>query len=171
MENFTNPAIDIASLPKFESVSFQPISRKYLVKAILQNLFFLCMAIIGWVVLFYFEISELQLNILLIGIVLYFGFQFWNIFQLQKKYGFALREKDILYRRGYLVNKTTVVPFNRIQHVSISRDLLDKVFGISTLKIFTAGGSGSDIVIPGLTPDLALRLKGALAVKLAQHES
>ena len=170
MENFTNKSIDIASLPQFEEVAFQPISKAYLIKSNIQNLVFLCVVMIGWAVLFYFELTQNQLIILLIGIVLYFGFQFWNISRLQNNYGFALREKDILYRRGYLINKTTVVPFNRIQHASISRDVLDKMFNISTLKIFTAGGSGSDISIPGLAPDLALRLKEALAVKLTANE-
>jgi len=170
MENFTNKSIDIASLPQFEEVDFQPISKSYLIKSNLQNLAFLCVAMIGWAVLIYYDINQIQLIILLIGIVLYFGFKFWNISRLQKNYGFALREKDILYRRGYLVNKTTVVPFNRIQHASISRGVLDKIFKISTLKIFTAGGSGSDISIPGLAPDLALRLKEALAEKLTANE-
>jgi hypothetical protein len=170
MENFTNKSIDIASLPQFEEVAFQPISKGYLIKSNLQNLAFLCVAMIGWAVAFYFDISQIQLILLLIGIVLYFGFKFWNISRLQKNYGFALREKDILYRRGYLVNKTTVVPFNRIQHASISRDVLDKMLKISTLKVFTAGGSGSDIGIPGLAPDLALRLKEALAAKLTENE-
>jgi len=170
MENFTNKSIDIATLPQFEEVDFQPISKNYLIKSNLLNLAFLCVAMIGWAVAFYFDISQIQLVLLLIGIVFYFGFKFWNISRLQKNYGFALREKDILYRRGYLVNKTTVVPFNRIQHASISRDVLDKMLKISTLEIFTAGGSGSDIRIPGLTPDLALRLKEALAVKLTANE-
>jgi membrane protein YdbS with pleckstrin-like domain len=171
MENFTNQSIDIASLPQFEEVDFQPISKTYLIKSNFKNLAFLGAAMIGWVILFYLDIiNQTQLLILLIGIVLYFGFKFWNIFRLQKNYGFALREKDILYRRGYLVNKTTVVPFNRIQHASISRDVLDKMLKISSLNIFTAGGSGSDIIIPGLAPDLALRLKEALAVKLTENE-
>jgi len=170
MENFTNKTIDIALLPQFEEVAFQPISKSYLIKSNLQNLAFLCVALIGWAVAFYFDINQIQLILLLIGIVLYFGFKFWNISRLQKNYGFALREKDILYRRGYLVNKTTVVPFNRIQHASISRDVLDKMLKISTLEIFTAGGSGSDIRIPGLAPDLALRLKEALAAKLTENE-
>lgn len=170
MENFTNRSIDISSLPQFEEVAFQPISRNYLIKSNLQNLVFLCVVMIGWAALFYFDITRIQLMILLIGIVLYFGFRFWNISMEQKNYGFALREKDILYKRGYLVNKTTVVPFNRIQHASISRDVLDKMLRISTLKIFTAGGSGSDISIPGLAPDLALRLKEALAAKLTANE-
>lgn len=171
MENFTNSTIDVASLPQFEAVVFQPISGKYLIKSNLQTGVFLCFVMIGWAVLFYYDIDPIQIGILFIGIVLFFGFQFWNNSRLQKNYGFVLREKDILYRRGYLVNKTTVVPFNRIQHASISRDVLDKMLKISTLKIFTAGGSGSDISIPGLTPDLALTLKEALAVKLTANES
>jgi len=170
MENFTNQEIDFASLPQFEEVDFQAISKSYLKKTNLQNLMFLCGALIVWGILYFFQIIQIQLYFLLIGIVLYFSFKFWNNFRLQKNYGFALREKDILFRRGYLVNKTTVVPFNRIQHASISRDVLDKVFNISTLKIFTAGGSGSDIMIPGLAPDLALRLKEALAIKLTANE-
>lgn len=170
MENFTNNSIDMDTLPKYEEVSFQSISKAYLIKASLLNLVFLCLAVIGWVALFYFELHQLQLNLLLVGVVLYFSFKFWNIIQLQKNYGFALREKDILYRRGYLVNKTTVVPFNRIQHVSITRDVLDKMFKISSLKIYTAGGSGGDIIIPGLAPNLAQRLKEALAAKLTTNE-
>ncbi|MCJ7757503.1 MAG: hypothetical protein MUP24_05100, partial [Gillisia sp.] len=96
MENFTNKSIEIASLPQFEEVAFQPISKSYLLKSNLQNLAFLCMTMIGWAVLIYFDIiNQTQLIILLIGIDLYFGFKFWNIFRLQKNYGFALREKDI----------------------------------------------------------------------------
>ena len=171
MENFTNKTIDLSSLPQIEEVDFQSISGKYLIKSNLQTGILLCFVMIGWAVLFYFDINPNQLILLLAGIFLFFGFQFWNISRLQKNYGFALREKDILYRRGYLVNKTTVVPFNRIQHASISRDVLDKILGISTLKIFTAGGSGSDISIPGLAPDLALRMKEALAVKLTENGS
>ena len=171
MDNFTNNSIDIASLPQFEEVAFQPISKAYLIKSNLQNLAFLCVAMIAWAALIYFEIiNHTQLVLILTGIAVYFGFKFWNIAQLQKNYGFALREKDILYKRGYLVNKTTVVPFNRIQHASISRDVLDKMLRISSLQIFTAGGSGSDISIPGLGPDLALRLKEVLAAKISANE-
>lgn len=170
MDNFSNNSIDIASLPQFKEVAFQPISKKYLLKSNFQNLVFLCLVMIGWAALFYLELTWIQRVLLLTGIVLYFGFRFWNLSRLQKNYGFALREKDILYRRGYLVNKTTVVPFNRIQHASISRDPLDKLLGISSLKIFTAGGSGSDLSIPGLAPGLALQLKEALASKLSANE-
>ena len=169
MDNFTNNAIDIGSLPQFENVNFQSISTRYLTKTLFQNFLLLCLALIGWAALFYFNVNQIVTLAIMIAIALFFIFKFWNTFMLQKKYGYALREKDLLFKRGYLIRKTTVVPFNRIQHASVSQDLLDKYFKISTLKVFTAGGSGSDIVIPGLTTELALRLKEGLAVKLTEN--
>lgn len=170
MENFTNEPIDIASLPDYREVDFRPISKKYLTKSLLQLGITFLVLLIGWAMLFFFEISVLY-RLLSLGILLaFFAFFFWNTVKLQKNYGYALREKDILYRRGFLVNKITVVPFNRIQHVSTTRGVLDKKLGIATLNIFTAGGSGSDIKIPGLEPDLAFRLKEAVSEKLSADE-
>ncbi|HET8810271.1 MAG TPA: PH domain-containing protein [Flavobacteriaceae bacterium] len=166
MQDFTNNSIDLASLPDYREVDFRSISKKYLTKSLLQLGITFLVLLAGWAMLFFFEISNL-FRLLSLGILLaFFAFFFWNMVQLQKKYGFALREKDILYRRGFLVNKITVVPFNRIQHVSTTRGILDKKLGIATLNIFTAGGSGSDIKIPGLEPELAFRLKEAVAVNL-----
>jgi membrane protein YdbS with pleckstrin-like domain len=111
-------------------------------------------------------------SVFLLGlIILFFVFRFWNNYKIQKSLGFAIRERDMIYKRGYIFNKTTVIPFNRVQHASISRDIWDKLLGISSLKIFTAGGSGSDIGIPGLQPELALKLKEAIAVKISQDDS
>ena len=170
MQGFTNNSIDIASLPNYEEVDFRPVSKKYLTKSLLQLGFTFLVLLAGWATLFFFEISNLY-RLFSLGILLaFFIFFFWNTVQLQKNYGFALREKDILYRRGFLVNKTTVVPFNRIQHVSTTRGILDKKLGIATLNIFTAGGSGSDIKIPGLEPELALRLKESVSDKLSADE-
>ncbi len=171
MENFTNESVDISSLPNYEEVDFRPISRKYLIKTLLQTTGFFAVLLIGCGVLFYLEWNSTYIFGILLVILVWFAFMFWNVFKLQKNYGFALREKDILYRRGFIVNKTTVIPFNRVQHVSTTRGILDKKLGIATLEIFTAGGSGSDIKIPGLEPDLALRLKEAVSKKLAADVS
>lgn len=167
MENFSNQTVEIDALPKYEEVAFNPISDKYLIKVNIQTLLFLVVALAGWGVLFYYEMAFLVRILILVAIILYFGFKFWNNFKLQDRYGYALREKDILYRRGFLISTTTVIPFNRIQHASVSRDILDKFLGISSVQVFTAGGSGSDISVPGLKPEIASGLKEALAKKLA----
>lgn len=170
MEHFTNPEIPIDSLPRHTEVEFHPISRRYLKKSLIQ------IGIMCVVFLFVWGIFALWVNILilqtssLIFLFCLFGYWFWNTLKLQNIYGYALREKDILYRRGFILNKITVVPFNRIQHVSINRDILDKRLNLSSLNIFTAGGSGSDIRIPGLDPQLAMDLKDSLTKKITADD-
>lgn len=83
---------------------------------------------------------------------------------------YALRQKDILYRSGLINRHTTVVPFNRVQHIEIKTSPIDRWFGISRLRIYTAGGSQSDLSIPGLRTGLALQLKEAIIAKTATDE-
>lgn len=167
---FTNKQLEIDLLPDYQAVDFLSVSIKKRTKSFIQISIGFLLLLIGWGVLFYLLPTHWVLYLALTVLFIVFGFGYLNAFLLQKKYGYALREKDIIYSRGYLINKTTVIPFNRIQHVSISRGVFDKALGISTLKIFTAGGQGSDVSIPGLLPDLALKLKEAVAKKLTVEE-
>ncbi len=98
-----------------------------------------------------------------------FGWSYFSNYQLMKRNGYALREKDIIFRRGFLFQKTTVVPFNRIQHVSVERGVIDKTLKLATLRIFTAGGSGSDLDIPALLPETAFSLKEELSNRMSGH--
>lgn len=167
MEHFTNPEISIDSLPRHTEVEFHPISRRYLKKSLIQIGVMCAFFLLGWgIFAFWVPLLILQISSLIFLFCL-FGFWFWNTVKMQQTYAYALREKDILYRRGFILNKITVVPFNRIQHVTINRDIWDKRLNLSTLNIFTAGGSGSDIRIPGLEPELAMDLKDSLAKKIA----
>src|SRR5690606_41032422 len=49
--------------------------------------------------------------------LLFIGFLIWSNRLAFKKRGYAVREKDLLYRSGILSTTTTIVPFNRIQHI------------------------------------------------------
>lgn len=170
VEPFTNSTIDIDSLPRFENVHFETISKKYLAKNFVTLSIWLIIFGVGWGIFVSFQ-SRFLLNLGLgLALLLFFIFCYVNAFLAQKKYGYALREKDILYRRGYLVTKVTVIPFNRIQHVTTSQGLVEKFFKIARLKLFTAGGQGSDISIPGLSPQMADDLKEAVAKKLRTED-
>ncbi|MFN4762648.1 PH domain-containing protein [Gillisia sp. Q332] len=171
MENFSNKEIDLSALPNYEAVDFHPISSQYLKKVLVELGILLLIALAGIAGLFYYQLETYYIYSGIVIFVLFFGFKLWNNIKMQEEYGYVIRERDVLYKRGYLINRTTVVPFNRIQHATISRGILDKFFGIATLNIFTAGGSGSDIQIPGLEPELALRLKESLAKKISEDES
>jgi hypothetical protein len=81
-----------------------------------------------------------------------------------------LREKDISYKTGIIFYKQISVTFNRIQHVEVSQGVLGKLFGLSSVKIFTAGGSASDLSIPGLLTADAQKLKAFISEKISQYE-
>jgi membrane protein YdbS with pleckstrin-like domain len=169
-KDFSNEQHDLASLPKYESVAFSSVSSKYLIKMNIQTGILMLVLFIMLAVLWFFQLNQLQTGIILGLISAAFIFRFWNNYKLLQSLGYAVRDKDVVYKRGFIFNKTTIIPFNRVQHASISRGFWDKVLGISTLNIFTAGGSGSDITIPGLDPEMAVRLKEAIAVKISKDE-
>lgn len=101
MDNFSNTPIDINSLPKFEEVEYTGISYKYLIKSNLQTGIFLVIVLVAWGVLWYYEAGVQNLQIAGVVIFLFFSFRFWNNYKMQKNYGYALREKDVLYKRGF----------------------------------------------------------------------
>jgi membrane protein YdbS with pleckstrin-like domain len=70
--------------------------------------------------------------------------------------GYLVREHDVSFRRGVIARSTRTIPYNRVQHVAVDRGPVDRLFGLSTLRLRSAGG---DIGIEGLTVDDANRLK------------
>ena len=167
---FSNLELNVANLPQAEKAELHRLSPKYLYKLQLSTGISFLVFMTGLSVAYYFLIDFRQY--ILIGIIFFFvifGWSFFNNFQLVKRNGYALRERDVIYRHGFLFERITVVPFNRVQHVSVERSVLDKVLNLSTLKIFTAGGSGSDLNIPGLLPKTATSLKEEISERASRH--
>ena len=75
-----------------------------------------------------------------------------------KHRGWLLREHDISSRYGLIGRTTTTAPFARVQHVTVNRGGVDRLLGIAKLSVYTAGAGLADLVIQGLTPDLAEQL-------------
>ncbi|SOC80384.1 hypothetical protein SAMN06296241_1933 [Salinimicrobium sediminis] len=170
-EEFSNFELNVASLPKFEEVKLHPISKKYLVKlqvgTTLSFIFFAVGIFLGYT----FLPAEFH-SYLFWAVALTLFLFVWSIFNnvmYVKKSGYALREQDIIFKRGFLFERTTVVPFNRIQHVTVERSFLDKMLNIATLKVFTAGGSGSDVSIPGIKPETATSVKEEISGRIYNH--
>lgn len=73
--------------------------------------------------------------------------------------GYLTRENDIVFRRGILFRYVTIVPYGRIQNVNINEGPIERAFGLSTISLDTAGGSLSDVSIPGLERTEAERIR------------
>lgn len=65
-------------------------------------------------------------------------------------WGFEVREDHLYIEHGVLKKTYSMVPFVRVQHIDTDRGPLDRVLGLSVLRVYTAGSKGADIRIPGL---------------------
>lgn len=89
----------------------------------------------------------------------------WPVVEVPRR-GYAVRDKDILYKSGVVWRRETVVPFNRVQHAETGSSPIDRHFGLAHLTVFTAGSAGGDLRIDGLGADLAEQLRRYIVDKL-----
>lgn len=166
-EEFKNDLI--TALPDIIKINFKRIDKSYL-KVICINFFLVFLPLlVGLIVLHQFAFSdEIKEYIILIYVlfVVFFGFIFIFLnlsFPLRK---YALREKDISYKAGLLVKKMTTVPFSRIQHVEIDEKPISRIFGLSSLSVYTAGDSSDDLEIKGIKKETAIQIKEFISSKI-----
>ena len=76
-------------------------------------------------------------------------------------WGWAEREDDLLVRRGVLVQRTSVVPYGRMQFVDVVAGPLARRLGIARVVLHTAAAA-SDAALPGLPVARARQLRDRL---------
>lgn len=81
---------------------------------------------------------------------------------LYRSWHYVVRADSLFLNRGVFTLVRTVVPYVRVQHIDTTRSPLERLLGLSTLVVYTAGSRGADVTIPGLTPDRASTLQERL---------
>jgi uncharacterized protein len=79
--------------------------------------------------------------------------------------GIALRKHDMAFRSGLYWRKIVMLAFDRVQHVEVSSGPLQRKYGLASLKFFTAGGSGVDLKVDGLTRERAEQIRAYIIGK------
>lgn len=79
-----------------------------------------------------------------------------------RSWSYEVREDSLFLERGVVTRVRTVAPYVRIQHVDTRRGPIERVFGLATTVVYTAGSRGADVSIPGLTPERADDLRERL---------
>ena len=166
---FINQQIEINNLPEISSVELKPISKNYF-KIIILNKAVLYTIVIGLLITGKFKIQEegFQDNFIYIIVLVLIGCLLNFLLSLLafKKRKYAIRDKDVIYSKGLLVNSITTVPISRIQHIEESRSWLARKLNLATLKIFTAGESGSDLKIDGLPLEEERKINDFLSTRV-----
>ncbi|MDQ7960286.1 PH domain-containing protein [Flavobacterium lindanitolerans] len=169
---FTNETIDINQLPKFEEVHFSPLNKNYIKVVYINIAIVLLIIAIGIGVLIYFNEDFQNTQTYLVFGISYAVFAlilYFSSVMAVKRRAFALRDKDILYKRGLLSTTTTVMPFNRIQHVAMHEGAFSRIYKLAQIQIFTAGGNTSDVKISGIEKEKAESIKELLMQKIQNH--
>ena len=172
-EEFSNQVVLPDLLAPIEVQEFEGLEDKYKLVNQISSAILLVLALIGFFLIAYFSSDNIPIKVL-IGVpfifVVLFVLRFVLVLLGFPKKGYLLREQDVSYRSGLLIYKLTTIPFNRIQHVEVSQNMVEKSFGLSSVKVFTAGGSVSDLSIPGILPDKAHKIESFLLSKVSKHE-
>lgn len=173
MENFTNTILLPENLPEAAPEDFNQLDKNYL-KIIFIRISVFALLLAGGLISFLILAEEKPTGLILVGLIAGISvlISYTVVISLLgfPKKGYLLRERDISYKTGLIYYKQISVPFNRVQHVEVSQGVLAKIFHLSSVKIYTAGGNASDLSIPGLTVTDAQKLKAFISEKINQNE-
>lgn len=169
MQEFTNDPIDIEALPDYEQVPLQELNPRYWNVVMIHIAIFLILLAAGISALLVFNEEARQYFVLCS--LLYIAFAallvILNRADINRR-GFAVRDKDIIYRSGIIALTTTIIPFSRIQHIALHEGLFARMFGLGSLHIFTAGGSSGSLHIPGIEIAEARKIKELLMKQITK---
>ena len=170
MEHFTNEVIDTMQLPRFEAVVLSKLDSKY-GKVIGINILitFLFFGVgLAALLLFNSGLQDYWLQVLILYAVVISFVVLFSVVSLEKK-AFAFRTHDVIFQSGVIATNTIVIPYNRVQHVALHEGFVSRFFGLAKVEIFTAGGSASDISIPGIALAQAEDIKQLLMGKIQKQ--
>jgi membrane protein YdbS with pleckstrin-like domain len=163
---FENDEILPGDLPSVDTIDWQSMDPKLLRRNLTASAIALFFVVVGIALLqtvfgiaFADDNAEIKLGWLwVVPVLVAIPLLGWPPLSVPRK-GYAIRDKDIIYKNGVFWRTVTAIPFNRIQHVEKSSTPLDRRFQLATLQLFTAGGSGGDLKIHGLPARTAEKMR------------
>ena len=170
--SFINAEVDIDSLPAAEEVFLIPGHKNYIrilrIEWLITAIFLI--AVGAALIIFIPELHDTKwwMLVVLIILVLLGPYLLFQEKSLPYK-GHAVRERDVISQKGWLVRSTKVCPFNRVQNCSITSGPLERKYGLATLTLYTAGTEGADMRIHGLEKEEAENLRQFILIKIDEE--
>lgn len=69
--------------------------------------------------------------------------------------GYNMSADRLRVVRGIWWRSDSVVPFGRVQHIDVDQGPLERMYGIATITLHTAGTHNASVALPGLEEQLA----------------
>lgn len=170
---FENPEVPYSAIPQFNSIPLQPVELDYK-KVLYINWTIVFSILIVSVTTVFILIKSLQ-NSWLIILVALLLVAFILIVTASIEVGYknkawALREKDIIFKKGWLFQSTYIIPFIKVQHCIVNSGPIGRRYGLASIKLNTASSDNIDISIHGLKQETADQLKAFIMTKIEADE-
>ncbi|MFP5329430.1 MAG: PH domain-containing protein [Alphaproteobacteria bacterium] len=82
--------------------------------------------------------------------------------RVHARLAYGLTDRWLRVVRGWLFHTDTIVPLVRVQHIDVRRGPAEKLFGVATLVVHTAGTHNSIVTVPGLSPERAAEIRDVI---------
>lgn len=160
---FTNIDVELESLPSFAAARLRALSPSYARLVLASTIAFgLAVLVVAVLVLGVRQPPTPRGWVVLGGLFVAMALIAWFRHKAARVISYGVREHDVVVRSGVFWKKEAVQPILRIQHVERVQGPLDKRFGLSKLKLFSAGTGHSSFEIPGLHAETAVRIQSFL---------
>lgn len=75
---------------------------------------------------------------------------FYHFYYLKISNEYVFTNQRILIKKGWIANRVTTIHYNRITDASVNQSILDRILGIGSLSISTAGSDGYKVILSHL---------------------
>ncbi len=83
-----------------------------------------------------------------------------------QRWAYARTGEELRVVRGWLFRSDTIVPWRRVQHIDVDQGPVERMFGLATITVHTAGTHNSTVSLPGLKLDDANDLRDAMRARI-----
>ncbi len=149
-----------ASVPS----DLQPVEPAFRHAMMLQGAVFWLPLMIGALVIDRLVLADTPVATLLPIAIFLVGFS-GTVFapaRIYRRLGYAIDGRLLRIVRGWLFHVDTIVPFVRVQHIDVRQGPVEKLFGLASLVVHTAGTHNSTVTLPGLSPARATEIRDAI---------
>jgi membrane protein YdbS with pleckstrin-like domain len=151
------------------SAQFQPLDPRVVSMWRVSNLIgwglLIVMVLISNIVVVLLDLDVPLLGILASWALLLFISVWFTWVRPPRLYGawsYRIDDRVLETRSGLLFQVSRLLPLSRLQHVDLHRGPLERIFGLASLVLHTAGTHSASITIPGLDAETATRLRDHL---------
>jgi membrane protein YdbS with pleckstrin-like domain len=99
---------------------------------------FISLSLIGMIISGGLPLIPTTIVIIIAIVVIFLIIIIWAI-MFYNRYMFRIAEDAVYINRGILWKRNVVIPYERIQHTSVTRGPVDMLLGLHILNLFTAG--------------------------------